>query len=120
MKDDVDIIKNNILKCFHENPSDVKITWINCVFDHIFKHQYFIDEIKKSKYLILDMKNKCVSRKLLNVNASVFVPSNTLVFNNENTNPKLNVNEPEYIPKNFNEMYHTEIISNNMVDSLFY
>jgi len=81
----------------------------------------------------LDMKNKCVSRKLLNVNANEFVSSNTLVFDtsvkqhqdfmvpttNENLNLKLNINVPEYIPKNFNEMYHTEIISNNMVDSLF-
>jgi len=67
-------INETIMKCLTEKPSDRQLDWLNRVFDSIFIYQIFVNAIKESKYLQLDIVNKRVVRKSsLNPNASEYI-----------------------------------------------
>jgi len=105
LKLDENII-NKIYKCFHENPDDKKLKWLNSEFDDIFKFQIFVDEINKSKYIRLDMDNRRVIRKL-NADASEFIPGGHIA------NSILNPNALEYISHR-----DMDILVNSMLNDL--
>ena len=111
----LDIFVQHILDCFTEYISDHKIEWLNTAYNDIFNIEFFVNKIKQSNYLILDQINKKVLRK-------------EIYINQENINPKFNLNAPEFIPKydtpHYNPVYSlksddTELLINKMVDSLF-
>lgn len=89
-----DTIVNNILLCFNQKISDIKLDWLNNVYEYIFKYKIFIDAINESKYLYLDVENKRVIRKnnsSLNPCAEEYVPTRTL--------STINVDETELLIK---------------------
>ena len=67
------------MKFLTEKPSDKQLDWLNRVYDSIFIYQNFVNSIKESKYLQLDIVNKRVIRKSsLNPNASEYIFQNNL------------------------------------------
>ena len=107
-----DKIINNIKSYFHKRIDDKKLIWLNTVFNDIFIYQIFVDEINKSGYLTLDMENKRVIRKELNVDAPEFIPHSAI-----------NIANAEFIPQSDNmefisQNYNMELLVNSMLRDL--
>ena len=115
-----DKIINNIKSYFHKRIDDKKLIWLNTLFNDIFIYQIFVDEINKSGYLTLDMENKRVIRKELNVDAPEFIPHSAINIVNAEFIPHsdgLNINAEEFIsqiPQNDN----MELLINSMLGDL--
>ena len=75
------IIKS-IMKCFSDNPSDKHLEWLNRVYDSIFIYPIFVNAIKESNYIQLDLVYKRVIRKTskLNPKAQEYIPQ-PMIFN---------------------------------------
>jgi len=72
-------LMQTIMKCFTENPSDKHLDWLNRVYDSIFIYPIFVNAIKESNYIQLDLVYKRVVRKsILNPNASEYIFQNNL------------------------------------------
>jgi hypothetical protein len=75
-------LMQTIMKCFTENPSDKHLDWLNRVYDSIFIYPIFVNAIKESNYIQLDLVYKRVVRKTnkLNPHAVEYVPQ-PIIFN---------------------------------------
>jgi hypothetical protein len=114
-----DNIINNIKSYFHKRIDDKKLIWLNTVFNDIFIYQIFVDEINNSGYLMLDMENRRVVRKMLNVDAEEFIPHSDINITNVEFIPHsggLNINAEEFTPRSAINIATAEFIPRSAIN----